>query len=887
VTTPLALTADLALVQDALHAAAAVLSDPEDLALVDELGAAARALRWGRLPGGRDAFAARFAGVPTDRLYHVARYYADLAHLMNVVEEQQRIRVLRTRATSAIDGVIAGVRELAAAGMSATDVADLMHRALIIPVLTAHPTESRRRSILDHLGVAARALDDLADPSEDVRALARDRLAAAVFALHATEGSRAHRPTVVDEIDATVEVFRRNLLDVTPVLYRKLEAALAAAWPDVGWRVPALLQWGSWVGGDRDGNPNVTARVTRAAFDRQRAIALDRHLADVAELGRALSCSIRYAPHPSPRLADDLARERRELPEVAARAQSRLVNEPWREKLLYVAARLRATIARQDGRYAGAAEYAADLALVDATLREAGYERLATGVLADCRRRVETFGFHLASLDIRQHSGVHERAVDEVLAHRGRPGYLALAAEARTALLETLLDQPLPPLRDRAGLSPATADLFATLDVVGRARRELGPRACERWVISFTTDVSDLLEVAFLARSAGLAIGELRPVPLLEQLDDLHRAGPIAAAIAASPALRAELGDELEVMIGYSDSGKQIGYLAAAVALRDAQCALAAAAAAAGLTLTVFHGRGGAIGRGGGPASQAIRAQPAEAVRGRFRVTEQGETITARYARPEIAVRDLELAVGAVLAASSPAAPGECNDDLVRIAADAALAAYRALTADERALAAFTLAATPIELVANLPIGSRPSTRSAGFTLADLRAIPWVFSWTQCRAGIPGWFGVGSGFGALIEARGVDAARAAIAGSPFLKSLIANTELALVRADIEVFAHYARLGDASTAHLYELIRAEHARTVQVLDDLRGHKPLADRIHIADSVHRRNVVLDVLNHAQIELMRRIRAAPDASDHEHAREAVFETIAGIAAALQTSG
>jgi phosphoenolpyruvate carboxylase len=888
VTTPPALAADLALVQDALHAAAAALSDPDDLALVDELGAAARALRWGRLPGGRDAFAARFADVPTARLYHVARYYADLAHLMNVVEEQQRIRVLRTRATSAIDGLVAGVRELAAAGMTAATAAELVRRALVMPVLTAHPTESRRRSILDHLGVVARALDDLADASGDVRALAHDRLAAAVFALHATEGSRAHRPTVVDEIDATVEVFRRNLLDVTPVLYRKLEAALAATWPDADWRVPPLLAWGSWVGGDRDGNPNVTARVTRAAFDRQRAIALDRHLADVGELGRALSCSIRYAPHPSTRLADDLARERRELPEVAARAQPRLGNEPWREKLLYVAARLRATIARQDGRYAGAAEYAADLALIDATLREAGYDRLATGALADCRRRVETFGFHLASLDIRQHSGVHERAVDEVLAARGRPGYLALAPTARTELLETLLDQPLPPLRDRAGLSPATADLFATLDVVGRARRELGPRACERWVISFTTDVSDLLEVAVLARSAGLAIGELRPVPLLEQLDDLRRAGPIAAAIAASPALRAELGDELEVMIGYSDSGKQIGYLAAAAALRDAQCALAAAAAAAGMTLTVFHGRGGAIGRGGGPASQAIRAQPPEAVRGRFRVTEQGETITARYARPEIAVRDLELAVGAVLAASSPAADGACSDDAVRVAADAALAAYRALTTDERALAAFTLAATPIEFVANLPIGSRPSSRArdAGFTLADLRAIPWVFSWTQCRAGIPGWFGVGSGFRALIDARGLDAVRAAIAGSPFLKSLVANAELALVRADLDVFAYYARLADPATSSLFDLIRDEHARTVQVLDDLRGHKPLADRIHIADSVHRRNVVLDVLNHAQIELMRRIRAAPDA-DHEEAREAVFETIAGIAAALQTSG
>lgn len=886
------LARDLSAVQEALHGAAVVLDDL-DISLIETLGEDARQLRAGALAGGRDAFAERLRDLPIRSLAAAARYYTDLAHLMNVVEEQQRIRMLRAHPRAGIDGVLAAVRALKDAGQTAEHVAGLLQRALIMPVLTAHPTESRRRSTLDHLAEVAQCLDQPA-PGDEELLPHHARLGDAVFSLHATEGSRAQRPTVVDEIEATLGVFRRTLLDATPHLYRRLEAALTEVFPGQVWQVPSLLVWGTWVGGDRDGHPNVTAKVTRAAFDRQRKVALTRYLEDVERLGRELSCSARRAPRGCQELHDDLQRERRELPDIAAIAAPRHQREPWREKLLYIAARLRATLGREDGRYAGASEYEADLELLDRTLREAGYGVLAHGTLADCRRRVAVFGFHLASLDIRQHSRVHERVVEELLARRGVSGYLALAEAERRALLEGLLDQPLPPLRDRAGLSPVAIDLLATFDVVGRARRELGRRAAERWVISFCTDASDLLEVAFLARSAGLAIGELRPVPLLEQLEDLARAGEIADAIAASPALRAELGGELEVMIGYSDSGKQVGYLTAAIALRGAQLALAAAAARAGLTLTVFHGRGGAVGRGGGPSSQAIRAQPPAAVDGRFRVTEQGETITARYARPEIAVRDLELTVGAVLAASASAGPPASIDGLLQRASDAALAAYRELSGDERRLAAYTLAATPIQHVANLPIGSRPSSRARAseFSLSDLRAIPWVFSWTQSRAGLPAWFGVGSALQALIETEGLTAVRAAIDASTFLRAVVSNAELALVRADLQVAEHYSRLADRESASLFGLISAEHERTAQALAALREHRePLADRAHIAESVNRRNQVLDVLCHIQIELLRRAADAdaPAGEDPEGAlaREVMFTTIGGIAAALQTSG
>src|SRR6185503_9592693 len=458
----------------------------------------------------------------------------------------------------------------------------------------------------------------------------------------------------------------------------------------------------------------------------------------------------------------------------------------------------------------------------------------------------------------------------------------------RRAWLCDVLAAPLAPERERGALSPDAQEVLATLEVVGRARRELGPAACERYITSFTRDASDLLEVAFLARAAGLAPGELRPVPLLEQLEDLARAGEIAGAALALPALRTELGGELEVMIGYSDSGKQVGHVAASVALRHAQRALVEVARDAGIVLTVFHGRGGALGRGGGTESDAIRSQPADAVRGRLRVTEQGETVTARYAHPEIAERDLELTLAAVLAATAAEREPDPVDTepAIQRAADAARARYLELTADEDRLVRYTVAATPIEDVAHLPIGSRPASRRSGIALESLRAIPWVFSWTQSRHGIPGWFGVGTAFETLAAELGPDAVRALVERSRFLRALVTNCELSLVRSDIDVAGQYATLADRDAQHIYGLIAAEHARTVAALHDTLGRKTLlAERPYLAASIERRNAYLDVLSHAQIEALRRRRALT--GDATQLSRIVNTTIGGIAAGLQTAG
>ncbi|MGE5181204.1 MAG: phosphoenolpyruvate carboxylase [Acidobacteriota bacterium] len=871
------LTRDLARLTDALWSAVDTLAGGRAAEKCKRLGQEAVALRRGELAGGRRAFAAGIEQLGEDELETAARAHALDCHLMNIAEERERLRALHERGDAAPDGVIGAIEGLLGAGFRDKELRALFDRALVMPVITAHPTESRRRSSLDHLSRIGELLD----------ARGRAALDAEVLALHATEDSRARRPTPLDEVETMLDVFRRSLLDVTPRVYRTIEDHLSARLGGE-WRLPAFLRWGTWVGGDRDGNPNVTAPMTRAALSRQRALVVTRYLADVETLGRALSMSgLRARPGSLDELEQSIVVDRERLPEVAAHARPRTIHEPWREKLWYVQARLRGTLEHREEGYPDVARYRADLVVLDRSLRAAGFAAVAEQDLRDALRRVDVFGFHLASMDLRQHSGVHDRVVGELLARGGRPGYLERDEAGRRAVLGELLAHPVTPVRDRDALTAETREVLATLDVVGRARRELGARACARYVISFTREVSDLLEVVFLARAAGLAPGELRPVPLLEQLEDLSRARQIADDVLGLRELRGELSGELEVMVGYSDSSKQVGPFASLMALRRAQQELAEVCAREDVVLTVFHGRGGALGRGGGPASEAIRSQPPSAVRGRMRVTEQGETVTARYAQPAIAERDLELTIGAVLAASLGDTHRDTEDERhLAHAADAARAAYLALTSDEDRLARYTVAATPIEDVAHLPIGSRPARRGGKLTLESLRAIPWVFSWTQSRHGVPGWFGVGTAIDALASELGVDGVRALCGRSRFLRALVHNCEVSLVRSDIEVAGEYARLADPDARELYALIAAEHARTVHALQDTLGMvPPLASRPYLRTSVERRNPHLDVLSHIQIEALRRRRAA--VGDAERLTRIVFTTIGGIAAGLQTAG
>lgn len=892
---------EIRLLGDALGDAVARIDGPAVFAEVDALRTAAMALRRGDLAGGRAALAARVAALDLDALGRVANAFTDLFHLVNAAEEQHRIRVLRARDVAdrpPAGSIAAGCAELRRAGATADDVRALLARLLVMPVVTAHPTEARRRAVRDHLADIAGLLDTLDDPRVGARAGAelRERLRAAVAALSATAKARRRRPTPLDEVKAGLQVFERTLLDAVPAVYRALEDALAATWPGERFEVGPFLRFGSWIGGDRDGNPFVTAEVTRAALERHRALVLRRYREDVAALWRALPLS--EARLGRAEAAPALDALRASIEADRARYGGLVLRpgpegEPWREKLRFVGARLAAAEGRGEWGYPNARAYVEDLRVLAGALEAAGLGALARDRLRDAIRRAEVFGFHLASLDLRQHSGVHEAIVDELLRRGGTEGYAGRDEAARVALLVERLHRDDLAVRDRAGLSPAALDALATLDAVGWARRDLGEAACERYVVSFTRTPSDLLEVLYLARAAGLAGGELRPVPLFEQLEDLERAPATVEALLDLAPLRAALRGELEVMIGYSDSGKQVGYVSSHVALHRAQLGLARVADARGVTLTIFHGRGGAVGRGGGPAGRAIRAQPRDALRGRFRVTEQGEAIAARFGRPEIARRELEQMIEAVLVRSGVPAAGLAPDRRARFdealatADGAARAAYGALLADPGRLGRYAVAATPIELIAEMRIASRPASRTEGLRLADLRAIPWVFSWTQSRHGVPGWFGLGAGLEALASAHGLDRAREMYQGWPFFRALVDNARLALVRADVDVAAEYARLAAAEDRGVFELVRDEHARTVRLVREVTGEGLADPWPTLVWSLRRRDPYTDVLSHAQIELLRRLRATADPAERDRIREALFVTINGIAAGLMSAG
>jgi phosphoenolpyruvate carboxylase len=869
------------------------------LALVERTRQAAVALRAGRLPGGRAAFAEGFASLGLDELELLAESFTTLFHLVNAAEEQQRARALRARdVPGALNegSVEAACAEIAGAGVSAREVQALLDRLLVMPVLTAHPTEARRRTLLDHLTEVATTLDALDDPRAGARerSLHEGRLREVVSALLATKPSRTTRPTPLDEVRAGLLVFEQTLLDVVPSVYRELARCLAARWPGESFHVGPFLRFGTWIGGDRDGNPFVTADVTRATLERQRAIALARHARDVTALLRDLSPSAATLPPSALAELERSIEEDRALGAAAPESTRTLRHdERWREKLRLVGARLEAARVRGEAGYADARGYLADLELLQRTLRAAGLARLAEGRLEDTRRRAEVFGFHLATLDVRQHSSVHERAVAEILAQGGVDGYAELDEPRRVALLAELAARPALAAPDRARLSPETREVLDTLEVVGRARRDVGPSACERYVVSFTSAASDLLEVVVLARSARLAADELRPVPLLEQLEDLEAAERIATEALAVPPLRAALGGELEVMVGYSDSGKQVGYVPSRVALHQAQLALARVAEAEGVLLTVFHGRGGVVGRGGGPANSAIRAQPRPALRGRFRVTEQGETIATRYGRAEIARRDLEQMLNAVLVASAgpvpPAAETAAREREadVAAAAAAALRSYRELLADPDRVARYALAATPMAEVPELRFASRPASRTGRITLDALRAIPWVFSWNQSRHGIPGWFGLGTALETLVAARGLEATRELYRDWPLVEGILDSARVALTQADVDVAACYAALAAPEDRGLFDLIREEHRRTVDAVRRVSGDEELmAPWPAAARAAERRNPYVDVLSHAQIELLARLRAA-EGEERDRVREVLTLTINGIAAGLQTVG
>jgi phosphoenolpyruvate carboxylase len=715
---------------------------------------------------------------------------------------------------------------------------------------------------------------------------------------------RLTRLRVKDEVDNGLAYYRHTFLDEIPRLYARIEALLDARFGIARDALPSFLRMGSWIGGDRDGNPFVDAQTLSYAIRAHAGVALAHYLDEVNRLGAELSLSTRLVTPSDELLA---------LAAGAHDANPHRQDEPYRQALVGVYARLAATAhaltdlppmrtGQPDARaYASPREFRADLDTIAASLARHGATALAARRLDPLRRAVDVFGFHLAALDLRQNSDVHERVVAELLARAHvAASYAALPENERVALLARELSSPRPLCSPHLEYSDDVAAERAVLDVAADIHARYGADAVPNYVISKCQSVSDLLEVAVLLKEAGLLReGRLAAniVPLFETIDDLGRCSTTLGRALALPvyrALVASRGDWQEVMLGYSDSNKDGGYLTSSWAIYRAERALVDATAAHGVRLRLFHGRGGTVGRGGGPSYEAILAQPAGCVTGGLRITEQGEIVASKYSDPELGRRNLEALVAATLEASLLDAErlGDCADAYFAIF-DALSAhahrAYRALVYETPEFVAYFRASTPISEIAGLNIGSRPASRTASTRIEDLRAIPWVFSWGQCRLMLPGWYGFGAAVEAWLAAHpdGIDRLAEMHERWPFFRATMSNMGMVLAKTDLAIASRYAELvPDAAVRDaIFARIRDEHALTLRhFLAITRQSRLLEDNPTLARSIRDRFPYLDPLNHLQVELLHRYRAG--ATDVRTQR-AIHLTINGLAAGLRNSG
>ena len=942
-------------------------SGADGFALVEELRARTKALR-GDEGAGPDfgvegeALLARVDGLTPEQDRLVARAFTAYFHLVNMSEEHHRLRVLRRREVAGGgaprgESILQAVLAAGAAGVPVDGVRRFLAGCSVEPVFTAHPTEARRRTVLDklrRLSHLAQQLDDESGREATLPARARvalyDRIREEITGLWRTEEVRLTAPSVLDEVRNGLYYFEEALWDVVPRLYREMESALAEAYPGAGLDVPVFLRFGSWIGGDRDGNPGVTAEITERTLRLHKETALALFERALGALLRNLSVAATEPPDAA--LEASIAADAEDLPDVAAALGGRSAGEPYRRKLAFMAGRVRAARRLNAARLrdpaaseAGGVEpprptdaavayrrpepLLADLELLAAALRRQGAARLAGGELHDLIRRAQVFGFHLARLDVRQHSAVHAAAIAEVLRVAGvEADYLKLDEAARIAVLAREIANPRPLVWAGRTYSPETQEAIEVFRTVHRLQGELGSEAANVYIISMTAGVSDILAPLLLAKEAGLfdpgtAAGApgapatpprstLQIVPLFETIDDLHRCAGLMLDLFALPVydrLLAAWDRQQQIMLGYSDSNKDGGFVTATWELYKAQRRLAETCHRADVRLSLFHGRGGAIGRGGGPTNRAILGQPPGTLEGRLRLTEQGEVAFSRYANPDIAHRHLEQTINAVIRASlqTGAGPGESVSEpepswleAMDAISPLALDAYRGLVYADPDFVRYFRQATPIDQIAELRIGSRPSRRRTSDRIEDLRAIPWVFSWTQSRHGLPGWFGLGAAV-AGVAADGAEPAarlREMYRRWPFFRSLVDNAQLSMGKADLAIARCYAGLVEdgALRARIFGAIEGEWRRTERAVLDITGQTALLGSSPVLRrSIRLRNPYVDPLSLLQVSLLRRLRRRPDAGDAGDAPDgerAVLQrlvalTINGVAAGLQNTG
>ncbi len=853
-------------------------------------------------------------GLSPEDTIAVVRAFSYFSHLCNIAEDlhhnRRRMAYSQAGAPPREGSIALALQRLKRANVDAATVRRFFERAIISPVLTAHPTEVQRKSVLDcHLLIANRLEERTRIALTPEEKEANDTaLRRAVLTLWQTNELRTFKLRVHDEIENGLSYYRYTFLREVPRLESQVAAALEKdpEYASIARDFPSFLRMGSWIGGDRDGNPFVTAEVTQHAMCRHSAVVMEFYLTQLMTLRGELSLSFRLV-----QVSPEVMALAERSPE---RTDSRL-EEPYRRALTHIHARLFQTALRlgcfsqneevdEADPYESVEEFSADLELLKTSLVGHGSGLLADGRLSLLIRAISSFGFHLAPLDLRQHSEFHAHTVAELLTQGGvGVDYLALSESERMDVLVRELESPRLLRSHVSRFSEAVQRELDVFDVTREIHRSLGPQALPNYIISKTDSVSDLLEVALILKEAGLLLPGENPrlgmniIPLFETISDLRGCGEIMERLFSLPVYQKLLDSRQrtqEVMLGYSDSNKDGGFLTANWELYKAEKILVEIFSRHEIELRLFHGRGGSVGRGGGPSYYAILAQPADSVNAQIRVTEQGEVIASKYSDPGIGRRNLETLVAATLEATLLDRDRDLQGreqfyTLMEELSVYAFERYRALVYETPGFESFFREATPVSEIAELNIGSRPAARRKTQRIEDLRAIPWVFSWAQSRMILPGWYGFGSAAARFCtaHAEGWEYLRRMYRTWPFLQALLSNMDMVLAKTDLVIAQRYARLvsDEALREAVFHEIRTEFELTTHALREITGQKEfLESNPTLARSIRERRPYMDPLNHLQVDLLRSFRAGEEGED---VKRAIYLTINGVAAGLRNSG
>jgi phosphoenolpyruvate carboxylase len=892
----------------------------ELLGVVEKIREMSKSLRAHFIPELFEEFKKTVNTLEPDIRHQVIRAFAIYFQLINIAEQNHRIRRKRDYERSAGESIQPGsienvIQDLKKRNIPSAEVQEILKGISLELVMTAHPTEAMRRAILDiHHRISSDVME-LDNPSLTYkeREQLRAKLLSQVLTLWQTDELRDRKPRVIDEVRNGLYYFDETFFDVLPDVYQELERCLGKYYPDTDWHVPSFLRFGSWIGGDRDGNPSVTAAVTWDTLVMHRQLALKKYTDSLRNLMEILSFSTNIICV-TPELIESVEKDRENI-ELRTSGVWRNEKEPYRIKLSYMLEKINNTgttqIKNSSIQYGSPDQFIEELMIIDRSLRHHFADYVAETHINKLIRQVELFGFHLASLDIRQHSKEHELAMTEILAHMGIvEDYAKLSENEKVDLLHQLLQDPRPLTSPYMNYSESTQECLDVFKTIYAAQKEFGPNCIKSHLISMTQGASDILEVMVLGKEAGLYRKEIdgsvtstmQSVPLFETIDDLHAAPEIVKQIFALPAYRNSLkpwNDLQEIMLGYSDSNKDGGVVTANWELRVALKSITEAAKQFGVKLKFFHGRGGALGRGGMPLDRSILAQPPHTIGGGIKITEQGEVLSSRYSLQGIAYRSLEqatsaLITGAVLARNPQTGQDENKwEQIIKQISEKAQDKYQDLIFRDPDFLVFFKESTPLPEIGELNIGSRPSKRKNSDRFEDLRAIPWVFAWTQSRYLLPAWYAAGSGIQAYYEGKkeNLETLQHLYENWSFFRSLIDNLQMALAKADLLIAKEYSQMiKDKSIAQrIFQYVQDEYELTSDLLLKITGQKEILDNVPvIQESITLRNPYVDPLSYMQVQLLTELRELreKDEDDPLLLRE-VLLTINGIAAGLRNTG